>query len=442
MDSELLSACKRRRLDVLNSLPPGSVLVVPGAQESRRNNDVNYNFRQDSDFLYLSGFTEPNSYLLLVKDLSSQTKFIMFVEPKDAVAEIWNGFRYGIEGVKEVFAADESYPVAKFSDKLEKILDGLQAIYYSLGTCPTTDDILTNTVKKLHKKTSRGLSPSLAFKPATPILHEMRLIKDDYEIKCLERACNISASGHKLLMQKAAAGLHEYQLAADFIHHCTYAGCNDLAYQPIVASGVNACCLHHMPSDKELNKDDLLLVDAGGEYKHYAADITRTYPVKGKFSKAQAAIYSLVLNAQTKAIAAIKPGIEFEHIQSVIVTEMVKGLVELGILKGDLVSLIQQKSYDKYYMHSSGHWLGLDVHDVGFYKVDGKSRQLVAGMCLTVEPGLYLPATDTTLDSKWRGIAVRIEDDILVTSNGYKVLSANVPKDISAIEAIMQHETL
>lgn len=396
----------RRRQEIFDQLPTPSIAVLHGAVECYRNGDVTYPFRQDSHFYYLTGFEEPDAILVLIKK-EFDHRFILFCEPASEKDRIWTGPRAGVEGAQQDFGADEAYARSEFEARLKKL--------------------------------QKGQGPVLDL---LDLISEMRMIKSTAEIALIRKAARISAEAHGVLMAHCVPHQNEYELEALFQFRCAQAGARRLAYSSIVAGGANACTLHYVKNDQLLQSGDFVLVDAGAEYQNYAADITRTFPVNGKFTVPQKTLYNLVLKAQCAAISVIKPGLIWDRLQAIIVEILTEGLVDLGILKGNPQELIAAKAYQKFYMHSSGHWLGLDVHDVGSYqksrhKKNPDYRPLEAGMVLTVEPGLYIRPGQAAVPKEWWGMGIRIEDDILVTPEGYEVLSDAAPKTIEEIENIM-----
>ncbi len=426
-----------RRNLLLRKIPASSILILPGGRSKIRNQDVEYPFRQESNFYYLTGFVEPEAVLVLTKNQSGDGAFILFCEDNDPKTAIWTGPRLGVAGAEKSLGADKAYSVQELEKILPVLLENTETIVYSFGLDVTWDKKLIEWVKVLRARAGKGAPYPKQWLELLPLLDEQRLIKSDGEIALMRKAAAISAAAHLRLMQYCKPGKREYELEAEFIYEGYRQGCRSLAYPCIVGGGANACILHYTANKATLQDKELVLVDAGVEYEYYASDITRTFPVNGKFTEPQRLLYELVLKAQVTAIQAIKPGIPWSLLQEKIVGILVNGLVELGILKGKVERLIQEKAYQKVYMHSSGHWLGLDVHDVGSYKVEGQERTLVPGMVLTVEPGLYISPTETKIEERWKGMGIRIEDDILVTETGYEVLSKGVPKTVAEIEELM-----
>lgn len=385
---------ERRRL-LSEKMPPGSLIRLQAAISQFRNKDTEYPFRQNSDFYYLTGFCEPNAVLILTKNEKGIVEFILFCEEEVPEKSIWVGPRLGVKGAVNVLGANKAYPFHTLNEIMPSLLAHHQEIEF------------------------------------LPILQEQRLIKSPAEIELMRTAASLSAKAHTHLMEFCQPNQKEYALEAEFEYFCHRQGARFMAYPSIVGGGKNACILHYTENNQILQSGDLVLVDAGCEYQYYASDITRTFPVNGHFSSDQKAIYEWVLKAQMAAIQAIRPGLLWEDIQAIVVSILTEGLMALGILR-------DAKDYKRFYMHSSGHWLGLDVHDVGSYTMDGQSRPLVPGMVLTVEPGIYIAPDQADVDKRWWGIGIRIEDDVLVTEKGYEVLSAAAPKSVERIEQLMR----
>lgn len=427
---------QRRRAQLQAQLKPRSMAILMARPEVLRNGDTTYIYRPESNFFYLSGLAEPEAALILLsKDLGGQC--ILFNRPRDPKLERWNGFMLGIEGALKELAVDEAYPIAEFQQKLSHYLQQVQCVYAPWGRMPQLDEEIKNALANLKKQVRRGVSWPTEFIDVQHMVDEMRVIKSDYEIQLMRYAAQSSVKAHLAVMQYTKPGLHEYQVEAHFQYHCGLENCRLQAYPSIVAGGANACILHYIDNAAPLKDGDLLLIDAGGEYNYYSSDITRTFPINGRFSEAQRQIYELVLSAQLAGIVAVKPGVAWNEVQHVMLHILTKGLVDLGLLKGDVNKLIEQKAFLQFYMHGSGHFLGLDTHDAGAYKIKGQWRLLEPGMVLTVEPGLYIDANDTTVDKKWRGIGVRIEDDVVVTEKGCDILSAGLIKTVDEIESWM-----
>jgi Xaa-Pro aminopeptidase len=424
-----------RRDKLASRLPANCIAIIPAADEVGRNGDSHYPFRQDSDFYYLTGFNEPEALLVITSGKKSES--ILFNRPRDPLQEQWAGRRLGQDNASEILGVGFAYPIANVDIYLRELLADKYAVYYPLSRFPLWEERIKATWKVVKSQVRQGIKAPEAFFDLAPLLSEMRLFKSEKEIELMRRAAEISVNAHKRAMQSVKQSHYEYQLEAELLYAFYHQGCRSVAYNSIVASGHNACILHYTENNHPLKKGDLVLIDAGGEYENYAADITRTFPINGVFSKEQRAIYELVLQAQKAGIACIRPGCAFNEIQRAIVKVLTEGLIDLGILKGTLDSLLEREAYKPFYMHNSGHWLGLDVHDCGQYKIEGKWRLLEPGMVLTVEPGLYLSHDLKGVDSRWLGIGVRIEDDVQVTRDGYDILSNNLPVEIDEIEALI-----
>ncbi|HAT6348687.1 TPA: Xaa-Pro aminopeptidase [Legionella pneumophila] len=429
---------KARRKKLAAQLPDDSVAVIPAAHEVLRSGDTHYRFRQDSDFYYLTGFNEPDALLVIIAGKDSQS--ILFNRPRNPAEEQWTGKRLGQDGALQELGVQAAYPLSSIAEELPKLFSGKSAIYYDLGRNLSLEKKIRHVLSSLKAQVRRGIKAPELLCDLEPILSEMRLLKSDAELELMRQAARISVAAHKRAMQVCQKMEYEYQLEAELIYEFSRHGCRSVAYDPIVGGGANACILHYTENNKPLRRGDLVLIDAGGEYGSYAADITRTFPVSGTFSPEQKIIYELVLKAQKAGIAAIEPGLPWNHIQQTIIRILTEGLCDIGILKGDLEELIKNEAYKPFYMHNSGHWLGLDVHDVGRYKINNEWRPLEAGMVLTVEPGLYISAGMEGVDKRWWDIGVRIEDDILVTRAGYEVLTGDLPVNVDDIEALMRGE--
>lgn len=425
-----------RRRELMDLMEPNSIAIVPAAPVRTRSRDTEYPYRQDSDFFYLSGFAEPEAVLVLIPG-RPHGEYVMFCRERDRTMEIWNGYRAGPEGVVKDFGADDAFPIGDLDEILPGLIEGRERVYYQMGKDPEFDRNVMNWVNSIRAKVRSGAHPPGEFIALDHLLHDMRLFKSPAEAKVMQKAADITANAHLRAMEKCYPGMMEFQLEAEFLHEFSREGSRFPAYSSIVGGGANACVLHYIDNNCELKDGDLVLIDAGAEYQHYAADITRTFPVNGKFSREQRALYDVVLKAQLAAIKAVKPGNHWNQPHEAALQELVKGLVSLGLLQGTVEELIASEAYRRFYMHRTGHWLGMDVHDVGDYKVGDEWRVLEPGMVLTVEPGLYVAADDDTVDARWRGIGIRIEDDVLVTEKGRKILTAAAPKDPDEIEALM-----
>ena len=407
-----------------------AVAVFPSAPVYTRNNDVEHDYRQDSDFFYLTGFDEPHSVLVME---GKERKATMFVRPRDPEREIWDGPRAGVDGVKSDFGADASFVVSELDAELPKLVQNHKRLYYRLGKDRPFDEKIIELVDRLRTRGRLGITaPSDVLDPGQ-ILHEMRLYKHEADLDAMRRAAAITREAHVLAMGKTKPGMHEYEVEAILLDTFRRHGSERAAYGSIVGSGPNACILHYRANNRLMGAGELLLIDAGCEYGYYASDVTRTFPVSGKFSREQQAIYELVLEAQLASIAETKIGQTLEQIHRTSVEVITRGLVKLGLLVGEPEKLIEDEAYKPFYMHRTSHWLGMDVHDVGPYFIDGKPRKLDAGMVLTVEPGIYIAKDYEKVPAAWRGIGVRIEDDILVTKTGPQDLTAGIPKTVEEV---------
>jgi len=431
------SEFKKRRKQLMQRIGKGNLALISSATTHARNRDVNYPFRQDSDFYYLTGFNEPDSLAVFIPG-REQGEYILFCREFDEKKALWEGAHAGLEGATTHYEADDSFPIDDLNDILPGMLENKSKVFYPMGRDLDLDHKLLEWINHIRRQSRTGITAPGELVSLEHILHEMRLFKSAEELKLMRRAASVSAAAHVKAMQKCKAGMYEYQIEAEIINHFLQDGLRAVAYPSIVASGKNACTLHYTDNASKLKNGDLLLVDAGAECDHYAADITRTYPVSGHFSEAQKQLYQLVLDAQLASIDEIKPQQSMQMAHEASVTVLTKGLVKLGLLKGRVATLIKNEKYKQFYMHRIGHWLGMDVHDVGDYKINQEWRLLEKGMVLTIEPGLYIPADCKTVDEQWRGIGIRIEDDILVTADGYEVLTRDVPKTIADIEQLMQ----
>ena len=427
---------KARRQQLAKNLPTNALAIIPAASEQLRNGDSHYRFRQDSDFYYLTGFDEPDAVLLITGGDRSES--VLFNRPKSELEERWTGPRLGQENAPVQLGVDAAFPLAELETCLLEMLLDKRAVYYPMGRYPQHERMLRHAWTRVKSQARRGQHIPEVFADIMPILGELRVIKDDYEINCMREAARISVKAHEAVMRACQHAQHEYELEAEFLYALGREGCRELAYSSIVAGGARACTLHYTANNQALNPDELVLIDAGGEVGCYAADITRTYPAGGNFSTEQRLIYELVLRAQHAGIACVKPGAAWDSMQTAIVNELTSGLLELGILKGSVDELIELGAYKPFYMHSSGHWLGLDVHDTGAYLINNKARLLEPGMALTVEPGLYIPENYEGIDARWWGIGVRIEDDILVTQGGHDNLTGALATAPDALEDLVR----
>ncbi len=426
---------KARRDKLLTQIGEKNAAILFSSEEFVRNGDVHFPFQQNSEFYYFTGFLEPESVAVFLPG-RKEGEFVLFNRSRDPAIERWTGARAGQEGACKIVGADQSYDIEKINETMIELLSERKTLYYELGKQGKWDQQIMKWVSRLQDFNRKSLPCPTQLYDISVITHELRLFKSPSEIELLKKACEISAAAHTSLMEICKPDIYEYELEAKFDYEIHLQGARFNAYPTIAGGGANACVLHYVENKDKLKAGDLVLVDAGGEYQHYAADITRTYPVNGKFSEPQALIYDLVLDAQLAVIQTIKPGLPWNRLQKVAVEVLTQGLLELGILKGTLKSALEKNSYQEYYMHNIGHWLGLDVHDAGSYKKNGHWRELQCGMVLTVEPGLYLSRSEK-LDKKWWDIGIRIEDDVLVTEDGCEVLSDGVPKKRTEIESLM-----
>ena len=427
----------KRRKQLMQQVCRGNIAIIASAPTLIRNRDVNFPFRQDSDFYYLTGFNEANALAVFIPG-REQGEYILFCEEFDEKKALWEGAHAGLEGATKHYCADDSFPIDDLDDILPGLLENKAKVFYPMGRDSELDHSLLEWVNRIRRQSRTGISAPLEFISLEHILHEMRMFKSAAEIQLLKQATEVSAKAHIRAMQICKPGLFEYQIEAEIVHELMNHGLRAVAYPSIVAGGQNGCVLHYTDNNARLRKDDLLLIDAGAECDHYAADITRTFPVSGRFNTEQKLLYQLVLDAQQAAIEQVKPGLPWNLAHETAVEVLTKGLVDLGILKGQVANLIKKETYMRFYPHRIGHWLGMDVHDVGDYKVEGEWRLLEPGMVLTIEPGLYIPLDSKKVDSKWLGIGIRIEDDILVTQEGHEILTNAVPKTIAEIETLMQ----
>ncbi|WP_312289464.1 Xaa-Pro aminopeptidase [Stutzerimonas nitrititolerans] len=426
----------RRRQTLMARMEPNSIAILPAAPMYIRNRDVEHVYRQDSDFQYLSGFPEPEAVIALIPG-REHGEYVLFCRERDPERELWDGLRAGQDGAIAHYGADDAFPIGDIDDILPGLIEGRERVYYAIGTNETFDHQLMEWIKMIRSKARQGAQPPSEFVALDHLLHDMRLYKSANEVKVMRHAAEISARAHVNAMRASRAGLHEYHLEAELDYEFRKGGAKMPAYGSIVAAGKNACILHYRENDAALEDGDLVLIDAGCEIDCYASDITRTFPVNGRFSPEQKAIYELVLAANEEAFRHIAPGKHWNEAHEATVRVITAGLVELGLLEGDVDELIAAEAYKPFYMHRAGHWLGLDVHDVGEYKIGGEWRVLEPGMAMTVEPGIYIAADNQDVARKWRGIGVRIEDDVVVTKTGCEILTGGVPKAVAEIEALM-----
>jgi len=431
----------KRRQALLSNCPESSIIVVPAATLCTRSNDTEYPFRQDSNFWYLTGFNEPDAWLVLSNQTNQpaktkSTQSILFVLPKDAQAEVWHGRRLGAEAAPSVLGFDHAYSVNTIEELLPELLNGHKHLYYALGSKPTADATVQHALAECAAAPKQSMVAPANIVNINTILHAMRRIKSDEELSIMRRAADISVDAHIRAMRFAKPGVFEYQLAAEIHHEFAMQGAVHPAYGTIVGSGENACILHYTENTEQISDGDLVLIDAGCELLGYASDITRTFPVNGRFNTAQKALYQLVLDAQLAALEELKPGSTIGKGMSVCVRVITEGLVKLGILHGEPDGLIKSEAWREYFMHGLGHYLGLDVHDVGDYKYRGEDIPLEPGVVITVEPGLYISSA-SNVPEQFKGIGIRIEDDIVITQDGHEILTDGAPKSIDEIEALM-----
>lgn len=426
---------QKRREEVVDRMKK-DVLVLFSAPVHVRNNDVEFPYRQDSDFYYLTGFEEPES-VLVISNVGSNSKSILFLREKDPAKEQWDGFRLGVQDAPQKLLVDDAFPFSELSQKLPDMLHGSEHLRYLIGKNPDWDQTVMDAIGTLRSKVRQGKIPPEHLTDASPLLHEMRLRKDIEEIECMKNAAEISAKAHIEAMKLARPQMYEFELEAELLKQFRKHGSPRVAYDSIVGSGPNATVLHYRENNRKMENGDLVLIDAGCEWGFYASDITRTFPVNGKFSPEQRAIYEVVLKSQKAAIEKVKPGITFDEVHEAALHVICEGLIELKIIAGSLDEVIKEEKYKPFFMHRTSHWLGMDVHDVGSYKErDGSAKKLEPGFVLTIEPGIYI-RTPENVDSKWHNIGIRIEDDVLVTENAHEVLSQSVPKEVTEIEALV-----
>ncbi len=423
--------------EFMRRMNPDSVAIIPSALETTRSNDTHHRFRQSSDFYYLTGFEEPEA-IAVIAPAHKEHPYTLFARPRDKEKEIWEGRRAGVEGAMKEHSADAAFPFEEFRAKLAEFLTNVPTLYYRVGAGNfELDDTIIKQIASMRAMGRKGIQPPHTIIDPGHIIHEMRLIKTDDEIKLMERAAQITAEAHREAMKATKPGMSEYEIEALIEYIFRRNGAVAPSYTSIVGGGANATVLHYTANDATLRDGDLLLVDAGAEYKGYAGDITRTFPVNGRFTPAQRDIYDLVLQTQIECVQMVKPGVTIDELHNRSVELLTGGLARLGLLEGDTKKLIEEEKYKAYYMHRLGHFLGMDVHDVGRYHTDGKSRALEPGMLITIEPGLYIAEDAADAPEKYRGIGVRIEDDVLVTKDGGRVLTGDVPKKAEEIEELM-----
>jgi Xaa-Pro aminopeptidase len=432
-----IKSFSERRRHLASRMQKG-VAIVPTAPERVRNRDSHYPYRFDSYFYYLTGFTEPEAVLVIVAGThEGAPKHILFCRDKDLEQEIWNGFRYGPDAAREAFGFDEAYSIFKLDEMLPRLLADQPAVFYALGHDTEWDTRLTGWINRVRQQARSGVTAPSQIHDIRPLLDEMRLFKSPEELQIMRQAAGISAAAHRRAMRETKPDMFEYEVEARLLHDFRAGGAQAPAYTSIVAGGANACVLHYVENNARLKDGDLLLIDAGCELDGYASDITRTFPVNGKFSPAQKDLYQLVLAAQAEAIAAVRPGNAWNAPHEAALRVLVQGFIDFGLCQGSVDQILQSEDYKRFYMHRTGHWLGLDVHDAGEYKIDGEWRPLQPGMTLTVEPGCYVRPADNVPQHFWN-IGIRIEDDVAVTEKGCEVLTSAAPKTVAEIEELMQ----
>ncbi|MGE4314690.1 Xaa-Pro aminopeptidase [Acinetobacter sp.] len=429
---------QERRDRLAEEMGPHSIAIIATSPVALRNRDADYKFRADSSFFYLTGFAEPEAVAVIetFESIDEGYTYSLFCRERNREMEIWNGYRAGVDGAVDDYEADEAYAIDLLDEEIIEKLHNKQKLFYRIGHQADFDARVAKWIAKASGESRKGTSAPAQVIQLDRIVDEMRLHKSEKEIKLMQLASDISAEAHTRAMQTVKPGMMEYALEAELNYIFGKNGCVP-SYNSIVGGGANACILHYVENDKALNDGDLVLIDAACEYQLYASDITRTFPVNGKFSPEQKALYELVLKAQLAAIDAVRIGNSYKEPHNVAVRILVQGLLDLGIMHGDLEEIIEKESFRQFYMHGTGHWLGMDVHDVGSYKQDGEWRAYEEGMVVTVEPGLYIAPDDETVDAKWRGIGIRIEDDVVATENGPLVLTKDVVKTVEDIEALM-----
>lgn len=429
---------QRRRL--FGRLPQNSAVLVSSGHEQIRNRDVEFPFRADSDFQYLTGFGEPDCVLLLVKKETAES--VLFLRPRDAEQETWQGRRLGVEMASPILKVDAAYAIDEMQETVGDYLQNIDSLYFSFAQMQTWMEPVAEWLSALKALVRKGVAAPTKLCDLDEVMHEMRLFKSPQEIALMREAARISVQGHLAAMRHAADGRYEYQVQAELEAEFMRQGAQKVAFNSIVASGDNACILHYTENSDLMGEHQLLLVDAGAEFKGYAGDITNTFPVGGRFSEAQLQLYTLVLKAQQAAVAMVAPGVPYDQLHEKVADILTRGLIKLGILQGKPAQLIKSQAYKRFFMHGTGHWLGMDVHDVGQYKINGQWRELQPGMVVTIEPGLYIPAEAEDVDPQWWGIGIRIEDDVLVTETGHEVLTQGLPRSVKEIEAWMQENNV
>ncbi|MDZ4200653.1 MAG: Xaa-Pro aminopeptidase [Gallionella sp.] len=430
----------QRRTHLLEQMGRG-IAVIPTAEEVARNGDTHYAYRHDSSFYYLTGFSEPEAVLVLVaaRDGDRPAQSILFCREKNPEREVWDGYRCGPEAARERYGFDAAYPIAQLDERLTELMGNQPVLFYPLGADAAWDQRVLKLRGSVQAKVRGGIRAPDEVRDIRALLHEMRLVKDGHELDIMRRAAAVSAQAHIRAMRFTHPGRFEYEIEAELLHEFCRHGSRHPAYPSIVAGGANACVLHYIENAAKLNDGDLLLIDAGCEVEGYAADITRTFPVNGKFSAAQKDVYQIVLAAQSAAIDAARPGNAWDEPHNAALRVLAQGFIDIGLCHGSIDSVLESESYKPFYMHRTGHWLGMDVHDVGDYKVDDHWRKLQPGMTLTVEPGCYIRPSEHVPPELWN-IGIRIEDDVAITAQGNEILTADAPKSVAEIEELMRHD--
>ncbi len=425
----------RRRRQLMRMIGRNGIAILPTSLEKLRNGDVHYHYRPDSDFHYLTGFDEPEAVAVLVPG-RAQAEYVLFVRDRDPARETWDGKRAGPDGAVADYGADDAFPIGDIDDILPGLIESRERVYYTMGVHPEFDQRVIGWVNGLRGQAKLGMHTPQEFVALDHLLHDMRLYKSRAELGAMRRSAQIAVAAHRRAMRATRPGRHEYEVMAELLHEF-HRHKAEISYHPIVGGGANACTLHYHANDAELRDGDLLLIDAGCEYEFYASDITRTFPVNGRFTPEQRAVYEVVLEAQDAAIAKSGAGHHWNEPHDAAVRSITQGLVKLGLLKGRVPQLIKEGAYRHFFMHRTGHWLGMDVHDVGDYKVGDEWRVLEPGMCLTIEPGIYIPAGSKGVPRRWWNIGVRIEDDVAVTERGCELLTDGLPRTADEVEALM-----
>ena len=426
----------RHRRDLMDRMRD-AVAVVFAAPEAIRNNDVHHEYRQDSDFYFLTGFDEPEAVLVLAPGRDKGDQTALFLRAKDLESEVWDGRRLGADAAPDALGVDKAYPIGELSEKLLDYFEGVQRIYYAHGQDAAADLIVSDALQRVRRRRKEGKTTPSDILHTESVLHETRLIKPDEDLETMRRAAALTTRGHLRAMAVTRPGRYEYEIQAAMEYEWRVRGAHRNAYPSIVGSGPNACVLHYNDNNRRMRAGELLLVDAGCELDYFASDVTRTWPIDGRFTPAQRAVYEVVLGAQRAAIDMCRPGHTFDRVHRTALRHLVEGICELGLLKGDVDTLIEEEKFKRYYMHRTGHWIGMDVHDVGAYHLGGTSRALEPGMVLTVEPGLYISPTDEEAPERLRGIGIRIEDDVCITAGAPEVLTAEIPKAVDDVEAMV-----